>query len=97
MTTFVSKITIIFPNVETHSPVAMGRPFKSSIFSSKVIIVSFILQNFAHPRHDEWNKFLYTTQELRNNQVDEDLEKLNLSVSNTPLSSMNTISTTPLR
>lgn len=31
-------------------------------------------QNFAHPRHDEWNKFLYTTQELRS-QSEEDLEK----------------------
>lgn len=56
-----------------------------------------VAENFAHPRHDEWNKFLYTTQELRNNQVDEELEKLNFSVSNTPLSSMSSISTTPLR
>ncbi|XP_068912758.1 cytoplasmic dynein 1 intermediate chain isoform X25 [Tenebrio molitor] len=56
-----------------------------------------VAETFAHPRHDEWNKFLYTTQELRNNQVDEELEKLNFSVSNTPLSSMSSISTTPLR
>ncbi|XP_008198668.1 cytoplasmic dynein 1 intermediate chain isoform X23 [Tribolium castaneum] len=56
-----------------------------------------VAENFAHPRHDEWNKFLYTTQELRNNQVDEELEKLNYSVSNTPLSSMGSITTTPLR
>ncbi|XP_066262979.1 cytoplasmic dynein 1 intermediate chain-like isoform X6 [Euwallacea similis] len=41
-----------------------------------------VAENFAHPRHDEWNKFLYTTQELWNNQVDEELEKLNFSVSN---------------
>ncbi|XP_030753671.1 cytoplasmic dynein 1 intermediate chain isoform X8 [Sitophilus oryzae] len=41
-----------------------------------------VAENFAHPRHDEWNKFLYTTQELRNSQVDEELEKLNYSVSN---------------
>ncbi|XP_060527104.1 cytoplasmic dynein 1 intermediate chain-like isoform X6 [Cylas formicarius] len=40
-----------------------------------------VAEGFAHPRHDEWNKFLYTTQELRNNQVDEDLEKLNYSIS----------------
>ncbi|CAG9773101.1 unnamed protein product [Ceutorhynchus assimilis] len=40
-----------------------------------------VAENFAHPRHDEWNKFLYTTQELRNSQVDEDLVKLNYSVS----------------
>ncbi|XP_063906445.1 cytoplasmic dynein 1 intermediate chain isoform X5 [Zophobas morio] len=56
-----------------------------------------VAENFAHPRHDEWNKFLHTTQELRNNQVDEELEKLNYSVSNTPLSSMSSISSTPLR
>lgn len=56
-----------------------------------------VAESFAHPRHDEWNKFLYTTQELRNNQVDDELEKLNYSVSSTPLSSMSSISTTPLR
>lgn len=39
-----------------------------------------VAENFAHPRHDEWSKFLYTTQELRNSQVDEDLEKLNYSM-----------------
>ncbi|KAL1509398.1 hypothetical protein ABEB36_004144 [Hypothenemus hampei] len=44
-----------------------------------------VAENFAHPRHDEWNKFLYTTQELRNSQVDEELEKLNY-----PPSSINT-------
>uniref|UniRef100_A0AAR5Q3C0 Cytoplasmic dynein 1 intermediate chain n=1 Tax=Dendroctonus ponderosae TaxID=77166 RepID=A0AAR5Q3C0_DENPD len=39
-----------------------------------------VAENFAHPRHDEWNKFLYTTQELRNSQVDEELGKLSFSV-----------------
>ncbi|XP_050304113.1 cytoplasmic dynein 1 intermediate chain isoform X4 [Anthonomus grandis grandis] len=43
-----------------------------------------VAENFAHPRHDEWNKFLYTTQELRNSQVDEELEKLNHSISSVP-------------
>ncbi|KAL3280098.1 hypothetical protein HHI36_017604 [Cryptolaemus montrouzieri] len=56
-----------------------------------------VAESFAHPRHDEWNKFLYTTQELRNNQVDEELEKTNFSVSNTPLSSMSSIASTSLR
>lgn len=56
-----------------------------------------VAENFAHPRHDEWNKFLYTIQELRNSQVDEELEKLNLSVSSTPLSSMTSLSLMPLR
>ncbi|XP_050506874.1 cytoplasmic dynein 1 intermediate chain isoform X6 [Diabrotica virgifera virgifera] len=56
-----------------------------------------VAETFAHPRHDEWNKFLYTTQELRNNQVDDDLEKLNISVPNTSLGSMTSLSLTPLR
>ncbi|XP_076258728.1 cytoplasmic dynein 1 intermediate chain short wing isoform X7 [Rhynchophorus ferrugineus] len=38
-----------------------------------------VSENFAHPRHDEWNKFLYTTQELRNNQVDEEKKKNDVS------------------
>ncbi|KAI4460225.1 dynein intermediate chain [Holotrichia oblita] len=56
-----------------------------------------VAENFAHPRHDEWNKFLYTIQELRNNQIDEELEKLNLSSSSTPLTSMSSLTSTPLR
>ncbi|KAK9871147.1 hypothetical protein WA026_011429 [Henosepilachna vigintioctopunctata] len=56
-----------------------------------------VAESFAHPRHDEWNKFLYTTQELRNNQVDEELEKSNFALSNTPLSSMSSIASTSLR
>lgn len=57
----------------------------------------FYLQSFAHPRTDEWNRFLYTTQELRNNQVDDELEKLNYSISNTSLTSMSSLTSTPLR
>ncbi|XP_065156917.1 cytoplasmic dynein 1 intermediate chain isoform X18 [Atheta coriaria] len=60
------------------------------------ILVYDAAEGFAHPRNDEWNKFLYTTQELRNNQVDEELEKLNLSISNTPLSSMSSLGTSKL-
>ncbi|CAH1112258.1 unnamed protein product [Psylliodes chrysocephalus] len=56
-----------------------------------------VAESFAHPRHDEWNKFLYTTQELRNNQVDDELEKLNISMPNTSLSTMGSLSMTPLR
>ncbi|KAJ8985659.1 hypothetical protein NQ317_015155 [Molorchus minor] len=56
-----------------------------------------VAENFAHPRHDEWNKFLYTTQELRNNQVDDELEKLNYSVSSTSLTNMSSLTSTPLR
>lgn len=58
-----------------------------------------VAEGFAHPRHDEWNKFMYTIQELRNNQADEELEKLNLTttVSSTPLSSITSLSSSPLR
>ncbi|XP_076244251.1 cytoplasmic dynein 1 intermediate chain short wing isoform X17 [Calliopsis andreniformis] len=37
-----------------------------------------VAEHLAHPRIDEWNKFLYTQQELKNNKADEDLHKLNL-------------------
>ncbi|XP_076653247.1 cytoplasmic dynein 1 intermediate chain short wing isoform X14 [Halictus rubicundus] len=37
-----------------------------------------VAEHLAHPRIDEWNKFLYTQQELRNNKADEELHKLNL-------------------
>lgn len=54
-----------------------------------------VAENFAQPRHDEWNKFLYTTQELRNNQVDEEMDKINLGISSsgntTPFSSLSLI------
>ncbi|CAH1154776.1 unnamed protein product [Phaedon cochleariae] len=56
-----------------------------------------VAENFAHPRHDEWNKFLYTTQELRNNQVDDELEKLNYSGSSQSSISMTALTSTPLR
>ncbi|CAH2008691.1 unnamed protein product [Acanthoscelides obtectus] len=55
-----------------------------------------VAEAFAHPRHDEWGNFLYTTQELRNNQVNDELEKLNYSA-NSSLSSMSSLSSTPLR
>lgn len=38
-----------------------------------------VAEHLAHPRIDEWKKFLYTQQELKNNKVDEELDKLNLS------------------
>ncbi|XP_074034802.1 cytoplasmic dynein 1 intermediate chain short wing isoform X14 [Leptinotarsa decemlineata] len=56
-----------------------------------------VAESFAHPRHDEWNKFLYTTQELRNNQVDDELEKLNYSNSSSSSMSMTALTSTPLR
>ncbi|XP_076393655.1 cytoplasmic dynein 1 intermediate chain short wing isoform X31 [Megachile rotundata] len=37
-----------------------------------------VAEHLAHPRIDEWNKFLYTQQELKHNKADEELHKLNL-------------------
>ncbi|XP_076663394.1 cytoplasmic dynein 1 intermediate chain short wing isoform X15 [Andrena cerasifolii] len=37
-----------------------------------------VAEHLAHPRIDEWNKFLYTQQELKNNKAEEDLRTLNL-------------------
>ncbi|XP_044761816.1 cytoplasmic dynein 1 intermediate chain isoform X20 [Coccinella septempunctata] len=55
-----------------------------------------VAETFAHPRHDDWNKFLYTTQELRNNQVEEEIEKSqNLSVTNTSLPNLSSITSSP--
>ncbi|XP_017886808.1 cytoplasmic dynein 1 intermediate chain-like isoform X16 [Ceratina calcarata] len=37
-----------------------------------------VAEHLAHPRIDEWNKFLYTQQELKHNKADEEMHKLNL-------------------
>ncbi|XP_011305996.1 cytoplasmic dynein 1 intermediate chain isoform X14 [Fopius arisanus] len=56
-----------------------------------------VAENLAHPRGDEWNKFLYTQQDLKNNKADEELDKLNLSSGPSSLSSMSSISSVPIR
>ncbi|XP_012170114.1 cytoplasmic dynein 1 intermediate chain-like isoform X33 [Bombus affinis] len=56
-----------------------------------------VAEHLAHPRIDEWNKFLYTQQELKHNKADEELHKLNLREP-TSLTSMPPLLTTcPLR
>ena len=39
-----------------------------------------ILQQLAVPRADEWTRLVHTLQELHQNQLDEDMEKLNFGV-----------------
>ncbi|XP_015123662.1 cytoplasmic dynein 1 intermediate chain isoform X15 [Diachasma alloeum] len=56
-----------------------------------------VAENLAHPRGDEWNKFLYTQQDLKNNKADEELDKLNLSSGPSSLTSMSSISSVPIR
>ncbi|XP_051154824.1 cytoplasmic dynein 1 intermediate chain isoform X14 [Leptopilina boulardi] len=51
-----------------------------------------VAEHLAHPRMDEWNKFLYTQQDLKNNKADEELDKLNLSSGPSSLSSMSSMS-----
>ncbi|XP_069674921.1 cytoplasmic dynein 1 intermediate chain isoform X6 [Periplaneta americana] len=55
-------------------------------------------EQLAQPRHDEWNKFVYTLQELKNNQADEEIDKLNLSPSGpSSLGNLASLSPNPLR
>lgn len=55
-------------------------------------------EQLSQPRIDDWSKFVYTLQELRNNQADEEIDKLNLSSSSsTGLSNLASLSPNPLR
>ncbi|CAK1598383.1 unnamed protein product [Parnassius mnemosyne] len=57
-----------------------------------------LAEHVAQPRHDEWSKFVYTLQELRNNQADDDSERLGLAASGPPsLSSLTSLASNPLR
>jgi dynein intermediate chain len=57
-----------------------------------------MLQQLSQPRIDDWSKFVYTLQELRNNQTDEEIDKLNLtSSSSTGLSNLASLSPNPSR
>ena len=40
----------------------------------------FVLKQLAVPRADEWSRLVHTLQELHQNQLDEDLEKMNFGV-----------------
>ncbi|KAK2585127.1 hypothetical protein KPH14_008635 [Odynerus spinipes] len=56
-----------------------------------------VAEHLAHPRSDEWNKFLYTQQDLKNNKADEELDRLNLSSGPSSLTSLTSISSCPIR
>ncbi|XP_008206509.1 cytoplasmic dynein 1 intermediate chain isoform X5 [Nasonia vitripennis] len=56
-----------------------------------------VAEHLAHPRMDEWNKFLYCQQDFKNNKADEELDKLNLSSGPSSLSSMASMTSAPLR
>ncbi|XP_058804119.1 cytoplasmic dynein 1 intermediate chain isoform X11 [Phymastichus coffea] len=56
-----------------------------------------VAEHLAHPRMDEWNKFLYCQQDFKNNKADEELDKLNLSSGPSSLTSMTSMSSVPLR
>ncbi|XP_013187372.1 cytoplasmic dynein 1 intermediate chain isoform X3 [Amyelois transitella] len=54
-----------------------------------------LADHVAQPRHDEWTKFVYTLQELKNNQADEETDRLSLAPSGPP--SLTSIASNPLR
>ncbi|XP_043519083.1 cytoplasmic dynein 1 intermediate chain-like isoform X34 [Frieseomelitta varia] len=56
-----------------------------------------VAEHLAHPRIDEWNKFLYTQQELKHNKADEELHKLNLREPTSLTSIPPLLATCPLR
>lgn len=55
-------------------------------------------EQLSQPRIDDWSKFVYTLQELKNNQADEEIDKLNLSSSGpSSLGNLASLSPNPLR
>ncbi|XP_059052938.1 cytoplasmic dynein 1 intermediate chain isoform X2 [Achroia grisella] len=57
-----------------------------------------LAEHVAQPRHDEWSKLVYTLQELRNNQADEETDRLSLATSGPPsLGSLTSLASNPLR
>ncbi|XP_030031324.1 cytoplasmic dynein 1 intermediate chain isoform X4 [Manduca sexta] len=57
-----------------------------------------LAEHVAQPRHDEWSKFVYTLQELRNNQADEESERVSLAASGpSSLTSLTSLASNPLR
>ncbi|KAJ8733568.1 hypothetical protein PYW08_001866 [Mythimna loreyi] len=57
-----------------------------------------LAEHVSQPRHDEWSKFVYTLQELRNNQADEESDRLSLAASGpSSLTSLTSLASNPLR
>lgn len=57
-----------------------------------------LAEHVCQPRHDEWSKFVYTLQELRNNQADEETDRLSLAASGpSSLTSLTSLASNPLR
>ncbi|XP_021940459.1 cytoplasmic dynein 1 intermediate chain-like isoform X2 [Zootermopsis nevadensis] len=55
-------------------------------------------EQLSQPRLDDWSKFVYTLQELKNNKADEEIDKLNLSSSGpSNLGNLASLSPNPLR
>ena len=52
--------------------------FYWSVFT---MFISSFRQHLAMPRADEWTRLVYTLQELRQNQLDEDMDKMNFGLS----------------
>ncbi|XP_073942580.1 cytoplasmic dynein 1 intermediate chain short wing isoform X16 [Choristoneura fumiferana] len=61
------------------------------------ISVYELAESEYQPRHDEWSKFVYTLQELRNNQADEESDRLSLASGPPSLTSLTSLASNPLR
>lgn len=62
------------------------------------IYVYELAEQVHQPRHDEWSKFMYTLQDLRNNQADEETDRLSLAASGpSSLTSLTSLASNPLR
>ncbi|XP_072939701.1 cytoplasmic dynein 1 intermediate chain isoform X8 [Epargyreus clarus] len=61
------------------------------------ICVYELAEHVWQPRHDEWSKFVYTLQELRNNQADEETDRLSLASGPPSLNSLSSLASNPLR
>ncbi|XP_041970299.1 cytoplasmic dynein 1 intermediate chain isoform X8 [Aricia agestis] len=56
-----------------------------------------LAEHVSQPRHDEWSKLVYTLQELKHNQADEDTDRLGLASGPPSLTSLGSLGANPLR
>ncbi|XP_045487615.1 cytoplasmic dynein 1 intermediate chain isoform X2 [Pieris rapae] len=56
-----------------------------------------LAEQVYQPRHDEWTKLVYTLQELRNNQLDEETDRLSVTSGPPSLGSLTSLASNPLR
>jgi dynein intermediate chain len=71
---------------------------ETDVRNMQLMCCYLMFQQLSQPRLDDWSKFVYTLQELKNNQADEEIDKLNLSSSGpSSLGNLASLSPNPLR